>query len=136
MTDFIKTMLKQFNCNSPVGDRRITEFEDSMELKLPNKYIEFLKISNGGEGFIGDNSYAILWAVEELLELNYEYKVKEYAPGLLLFGSNGGGEAFAFDIRKLPWNIVQVPFVGMDLEYIEIFSDDFFGFLECLYNEE
>jgi hypothetical protein len=34
-------------------------------------------------------------------------------PGLFLFGSNGGGEAYAFDTRENPWVVVQVPLIGM-----------------------
>jgi len=35
-------------------------------------------------------------------------------PGLLLFGSDGGGEAYGFDMRTPNKHIVQIPFVGMD----------------------
>lgn len=36
----------------------------------------------------------------------------EFFPGLLLFGSDGGGEGFAFSMRDTPWSVVQVPFSG------------------------
>ena len=45
---------------------------------------------------------------------NRDYEVESYCPELLLFGSSGGGEAYAFDKRSLPWRVVEVPFVGMD----------------------
>jgi hypothetical protein len=51
----------------------------------------------------------------------------------LLFGSSGGGEAFAFDVRepgKTP--VVSVPFVGMDLNDIAPLAETFDGFLEYL----
>jgi hypothetical protein len=47
---------------------------------------------NGGEGSVGD-TYVILWRIEELIEMSKAYDVAEYAPGLFLFGSDGGGEA-------------------------------------------
>lgn len=56
-----------------------------------------------------------------------------YAPGLFLFGSDGGGEAFAFDLRSNPPPVVSVPFVGMDLSLVEFVAVDFGAFLEVLY---
>jgi hypothetical protein len=41
----------------------------------------------------------MIWKIGELLRFNREYEVQVYAPGLLLFGSSGGGEAFAFSLR-------------------------------------
>jgi hypothetical protein len=45
-------------------------------------------------GFIGEN-YLMAWPVEDLIQFNKEYLVDEAAPELFLFGSSGGGEAFA-----------------------------------------
>ena len=77
-------------------------------------------------------TYLMLWRVEELAEMNTAYQVDEYAPGLLLIGSDGGGEAFAFDTRTNPWPVVKVPFVGMDLQYAEVLSPSFDAFLKTL----
>ena len=60
-------------------------------VSLPGDYLEFLRQHNGGEGFVGDN-YIIFWRAEELADFNREYEVDKYAPGILLFGSDGGGE--------------------------------------------
>jgi hypothetical protein len=79
---------------------------------LPEDYKTFLLEHNGGDGFIGTD-YFILWQAEELSKFNSGYEVSKYAPGLLLFGSNGGGDGFAFDTRTSPYYVMQVPFVGM-----------------------
>jgi hypothetical protein len=55
----------------------------------------------------------MLWKAEELEPLNAGYEVARFAPGLFLFGSDGGGEAYAFDTQASPWTVIQVPFVGM-----------------------
>jgi hypothetical protein len=60
-----------------------------------------------------------------LLELNKDYQVDEYAPGLFFFGSNGGGEAFAFDLRTAARPVVAVPFVGMDLSLATVLAPEF-----------
>ena len=53
-------------------------------------------------GFIGANAYVIFWKIGELTEVNKAYRVSEYAPGLFVFGSDDGGEAYAFDVLRPP----------------------------------
>lgn len=129
----IQDMIKNLAFRSPVSDDVIDNFEKSSKLNLPSDYKMFLKITNGGEGFIGDNSYVMFWPLKDLNDLNDSYEVDEFAPGLLLFGSNGGGEAFAFDTRSKSINIVQVPFVGMELNLIQELTTTFNKFIEKLY---
>jgi hypothetical protein len=97
----------KFNGNPPVNLSSIRQFEVADSLRLPDDYAGFLQRANGGEGFIG-NAYVIFWPVEELLEMNRVYHVAEYAPGLFIFGSDGGGEGFAFDMRNEAKPIVAV----------------------------
>lgn len=87
---------------------------------------------NGGEGFIGE-AYVILWRLEELMDMNIGYEVADYAPGMFLFGSDGGGEAFAFDIRSDTRPIVSIPFLPMDVKLARAVAPDFNGFLEKLF---
>jgi hypothetical protein len=99
------------------------------QLTLPISYKEFLKYCNGGDGLVGANRYVILWRLEELLKLNGAYQTQEFAPGLLLFGTNGGGEAYAFDMRSCSTPIVSVPFVGMAVDTVRPICGDFDVFL-------
>jgi hypothetical protein len=97
------------------SDEELRDAMASMVCPLPHEYTQFLRKHNGGEGFVGDN-YLVLWRAEELGTFNREYEVKHHAPGLLLFGSNGGGEGYGFDTRVADMPIVRVPFIGMDLQ--------------------
>lgn len=99
---------------------------------MPAEYLDFLAWANGGEGFAGDD-YLALWSAEEVSNLNPAYQVDVYAPGLLLFGSSGGGEAFAFDLRCGAWNVVRVPFVGMDLSLADEVAGSFDAFVEQVF---
>jgi len=79
---------------------------------------------------LGQN-YVMLWKAEELKPLNAGYEVARFAPGLFLFGSDGGGEAYAFDIREDPWVVIQVPFIGMgDPQYAIPLGRSFTEFLK------
>jgi hypothetical protein len=89
---------------------------DKLGLSLPSDYLDFLQQHNGGEGFIGDN-YIIFWRAEELADFNREYEIAKYAPGILLFGSDGGGEGYGFDTQRGGMPIVRIPFIGMARRY-------------------
>jgi hypothetical protein len=74
-------------------------------------------IGDGGVGYVGGGDYAMFWSIDEIAENNTEYEVAIYAPGLILFGSNGGGEAFAFDASQGVATIGIVPFVPMSHDH-------------------
>jgi hypothetical protein len=123
-------LLASFNGNGPAPADAIRRVETDAGIRFDSEYVRFLTETNGGEGFIGPSSYAILWRVEELLEMNVAYEVAEYAPGLFLFGSDGGGEAFGFDRKS--GAIVSVPFVGMDPSLAKTIASRFDSFFEAL----
>ena len=135
MADDLRQMLARLKCSSGASDSSIRESEAKLGFNFPVEYIAFLKLTNGGEGFIGEE-YAIFWNVEELAEANADYQVHEYAAGLLIFGSNGGGEAYGFDTRREPWPVVRMPFVGMNWGQAISIGDSFSEFLERLHGAE
>jgi hypothetical protein len=105
--------------------------ERAASIQLPAQYREFLLSTNGGEGITGVDTYFVLWPVQDLIRLNREYEVNEHALGLLLIGSNGGGEAFALDLREDgKQSLVSVPFVGMSLRNAVTAADSFDEFLK------
>jgi hypothetical protein len=85
-------------------------------------------------GFVGENCLRA-WPVEDLIQSNEEWQVDEAAPGLFLFGSNGGGEMFAFDTRSAPPPIVVVPSI-LGLEDAIVIAPTFDLFLQHLYQSE
>ncbi|MEM1060618.1 MAG: SMI1/KNR4 family protein [Verrucomicrobiota bacterium] len=127
-------LLIDFDCQPGASEASIRNLGESVQTALPEDYITFLRKTNGGEGMIG-KSYVVFWKAEEVVRLNNSYQVNHYAPGLLLLGSDGGGEAFAFDTRKIPLSVVEVPFVGMELQYATELAPSFHVFLERLLDE-
>ncbi|ESY06709.1 SMI1/KNR4 family protein [Mesorhizobium sp. M1148] len=103
----------------------------SLGVTLPKDYANFLREHNGGEGFIGD-SYIIFFKAEELVDFNREYEVEKYAPGILLFASNGGGEAYGFDTHDVEMPIVRIPFIFMERQSAETIARDLAGLFAAL----
>jgi len=117
-----------FIADEPASSTDITAVEEEFRIKLPEEYKTFLLRSNGGEGTIGKRA-VILWQIQDLKQFNLDYDASTHIPGLLLFGSNGGGEGYAFDTRTMPLQIVQVPFVGMSLDHAVPVARTFNDFL-------
>jgi cell wall assembly regulator SMI1 len=123
---------KEFFSTGCASEEALRAIERNFNCALPAEYKQFMTNSGSGEGFVGEN-YLILWKVDELIQFNGEYEVEEYAPGLLLFGSNGGGEGYAFDTRPgEAMKIRIVPFVGMSLEDAKTVAPTFREFLAQL----
>ncbi len=110
--------------NEGASERLLAECKASLSCDLPSDYLQFLRKHDGGEGFAGE-TYIVLWRAEELADFNREYEVDQYAPGILLIGSNGGGEAFGFDTHDAAMPVVRVPFVGMDRQLAIAVGDSF-----------
>ena len=129
----MQQLLDRMNKRGPATDAAVGESEREVGLTLPSEYQKFLHITNGGEGFVGESEYVIFWSVAELARMNEAYQIQTYVPGLLVFGSNGGGETYGFDTRVADWPIVKVPFVGMEWELAIPMGASFGSFLEQLY---
>ncbi|MCH4825900.1 SMI1/KNR4 family protein [Planococcus halocryophilus] len=127
----IQQYLKSFDLNDPADPNVIRNVENQLGFLFPDEYVKFLLHANGGEGPIGDN-YLQLWKVEELIEDNERYSVEEFAPGILIIGSDGGDTAYCMDTRSKEMPFVSMPFIGMDLEEVELCGSTFTKFLDFL----
>ncbi len=133
MATDMNSLLANLSPNAPASMTAVEEVERQLGVKLPHEYVKFVTRTNGGEGFIGQDAYVILWAIGDLASMNQAYEVQKHASGLLIFGSDGGGEAFGFDTRNPGWPVVQVPFVGMTWDLAQSMGATFNEFLERLY---
>src|SRR5712672_1170534 len=122
-----------FKGNPPASPALIAQSRAKFSFQLPADYVQFLQQMNGGEGSLGENAYVVLSRVEQLGEMNAACEVAEFAPELFLFGSNGAGEAFAYDTRVSPPRIIAIPFVTLDLCDAVVIAANFRSFLEVLF---
>jgi hypothetical protein len=117
--------LAEFKCN----DKPIKSIID-LKCLLPEDYINFLQIYNGGSGFIGKNSYVYLWSVDEIDKYNKGYCVEEFIPEIILIGSSGS--EIAYGVNK-DGRFIEVPFIGMNYNEIKIVASNFNDFVNYLY---
>lgn len=81
---------------------------------------------------MGESDLAI-YPLDEIIEVNEGYEVEEYAAGVLLIGTNLGGEAFALDYRYGKPKYIMIPFIVFEDEAIIVLSDNMEGFLSKNY---
>jgi hypothetical protein len=111
---------------APTADE-VEAFLGQVDFNLPKGFIEFFKESNGAD-ISTDEKYVVLWPITEMVQLNKEYNVEEYAPDFFIFGSDGGDTAFA--IEKSTGDIYEMPFIGMSKEEVVFKDKTFTGFIE------
>lgn len=124
----IDELFQGWSLNVGASEDDLRDAITSIGRTLPVDYVQFLREHDGGEGFVGVD-YLIIWRVKDLVRFNREYEVEKYAPGLLLFGSDGGGLAYGFDTRDPAMPVISVSFIGMGLDGVEIISRTFSDFL-------
>ena len=135
MAERIDRYIERLELSEGASSEAIAELERKLSVQLPAEYRAFMERSNGAEGVIGEVGYLMLWSIEDVADLNDEYGVTEFAPDLVLFGSDGGDTGYAFDTRKSPPEIATVPFIGMDLNEVKAYATTFNEFLRNLYKE-
>jgi hypothetical protein len=110
-----KYLYSEYWSDPPADPDVLARLVEELGVDLPIDYLDFRRLHNGGEFAIGNNCL-IFWKAEELSEINRDYEVQESAPGIFIFGGNGGGEAYGFFTLQSPMPVVIIPFITMDLE--------------------
>lgn len=83
---------------------------------LPSEYFDLLAQSNGGEGPFPVQPYSfVLSSADEALNDWTSGTFAEFFPGLFVFGTNGGGEAFAFDTTVAGTRVVYFDMTNTNL---------------------
>lgn len=97
-------------------------------MKLPEEYVRYCAGDGPKEGGLSVQPlWFQLWPAGQVEQLNREYRVAEFAPGFLGFGSNGSGELLAFDATG---RVFMIPLVGMSAEDARPVADSWSELLE------
>jgi len=130
----VKRFTEKMDLNPPAIVEMLDDVQAKLKIIFPKEYIEFMLEYNGAEGQVGSNSYLMIWSTEQIIPFNDGYAVNEFTPGLVYFGSDGGGMAYAFDFRTPTTSIVEFPFESIQIEDANLCGTTFNEFLEHLYN--
>lgn len=115
--------------NTAPSAQEVVAFLNQIDFTLPEEFIAFFKTSNGAD-ISTEANYLLLWALTDMVQLNKDYRVEEFAPDFFVFGSDGGGTAFA--IEKGTSAIYEMPFIGMSKEEAIFRSKSFGEFIKNL----
>jgi hypothetical protein len=132
MTDDMDVLSARMNRNPAADVKSIDEARRQLGAAAPADYFVFMSRMNGGEGMVGDASYLAIWRIEDIARLNREYQVHEFAPTLIVFGSDGGDIAYAFRAGETGPCVCQTPFIGMSETSTVMIADSFVDFLRVL----
>jgi hypothetical protein len=132
MSDTIERLLSETTMRPPCPPDELADFVKMVGPVPHEDYLDFIAKHNGCDGPVGNEGYIGLWPVDEVISGTEQAKTAEFAPGLLLFGSDGGNEVFAFDRQNPAWPIVMVPLVGMSRKDMRFVAGTFTGFVERL----
>lgn len=133
MESNIAEITKSLKKSAGASKSSLDKIASKAKISLPNDYVKFMLTTDGAEGPIGKNSYTAIWSAEEVITLNEDYDVDEYAPGILLFASDGGNIGYAFDMRTERIQVVSVDL--LDLSLSASLGATFSEFLEHLSRE-
>lgn len=86
-----------FEANGPASDEQIRAVMNALDFQLPLDYIEFIKLYNGGEGEIGQNSWLVLFPLKDLIDFNKANNLlMEQIPNYFLIGKDAADTGYAF----------------------------------------
>lgn len=122
LEEIAATWYKEPGANSS----QIESLEQELKVTLPEDYRHFLLWSDGGEGDIG-KCYLSLWSIGEIPQLNSDYLISHYVPGLVGIGTDGGSICYALDFRqdRVSPSFVSVPLGDLDYESVVIIAPTF-----------
>lgn len=105
--------------NKIVLPEEIAGLEKKFGIRLPQDYKDILLFSNGGSLY-GFRTPLIIFSIREVLALYREHDLYTDIPDTLIFGGDGGGTLYVYDLRvkneqgKYPVFFVREDEIGYD----------------------
>ncbi|MFI5406508.1 MAG: SMI1/KNR4 family protein [Nitrososphaerales archaeon] len=119
--------------NPPTDIKTINRVEKDLNINFPEDYKDFLLITNGYDGTLGQ-SYVRFIKVEEISKFTDMYG-GDFFPWVIYLGSDGGNEMFVLDKRGSELQFGVMPFIGEDKDFISL-GKTFEEFVGHLYNND
>jgi hypothetical protein len=98
---------------------------------LPADLRAFLERHDGGRGKVGTRPL-ILWNADQIARETQSQEVSLATPGLLLFGTDGGAEAYGHLARLRQKRYGRIPLIAAGAHEFESLADSFDDLLQAL----
>jgi hypothetical protein len=98
---------------------------------VPRDLRAFLEQHDGGRGKVGTRPL-ILWSAEEIARKAQTEEVSLAIPGLLLFGTDGGAEAYGYLPRLRQRRYGRIPLIAAGVHEFEALADSLQALLDAL----
>ncbi len=95
------------------------------QAELQDQYLDLLA-ARGGE-FLSNR--VLLYGVDDLIERNETYQSKEYCPGFIAIGDDGGGRMIVIALGSEPSPVYIADMGSMDEEYFDQIATDLASWL-------
>lgn len=102
--------------------------------KLPDDYIEFMKLHNGGEGPVGEYGYLAIWDTNEFIDTNVKGIYNVPISDMVYFSSDRSGLLYAFDTRSDMKSIVEIPEDAEDFSEIDEVATSLKEFIQYIHD--
>jgi SMI1 / KNR4 family (SUKH-1) len=111
MAPDVEAIIRSLETRPGASEEALDSMLRQIGVQLPEDYLEFLRMSNGAAGEVGETGYIDLWSVEDIPDRNQDSDAEDIAPGLIEIGSNGSSTGYAIDTRSRdPANMTVVQF--------------------------
>jgi hypothetical protein len=139
ITDLIKKYLESPDPSDPnlfyppSNINAITEMEKHLGIKFPQDYKDFLLLSNGFDGFVGESAVS-LNNISNIKTYTEGY-CSEFFPDLIHIGTNGGGEMYVLNKSTPTLTYGIIPYISMPEDLIPL-GETFEEFIKHLYHND
>jgi len=126
----IQTYLgNEFELNPPLSESEQLQYIGQIKGPVTEDYLGFMKLFNGGEGPIGNESYLALFRLNKLPSYNNDLRELYSAVDYTVFASDGGNVLFAFNKAK---EVIEFDLIGLGTDEAIKCADSFTAFLATL----
>ena len=132
--DKVYYLLSDIEKSEPLPQMVLDNIISHFNFSLPETYTQVMGYFNGGEGGVGTDSWLCLFPIDELREINEDYKIlMKDIPDYFLFGKDAADTGYAFHKANGTFHSFGL-MSNFSTDSIEFSGSGFIEFLEGLAN--
>jgi len=125
----VRGALQRVELRGPATQEDVQAAVSAATRPLPDDYLAFLQVSNGAEGWVGEN-YLQIASARDAADTTTAFA--EFVPGLFFFAGDGAAGLFAFDLRDDVRRVVITHTDDLNFEGLVYAAESFTAFLRFL----